>query len=83
MSALMYMEENCLAVKRLAGVAPEVNCRDKAAHSGFETKRHHQQSKTGVSVAQQKGLVSSKFFFIKKDGCKNSACTSIVFMLLY
>ena len=53
-----------------AGAAPEVNFREcispsanKAAHSGFETqRRHHQKSKTGVSVAPQKGLVSSKSF---------------------
>ena len=61
-----------LATKRLAGVAPEVNLREciscmplpsanKAAHSGFETqRRHHQKSKTGVSVSPQKGLMSSK-----------------------
>ena len=37
---------------------PSVN---KAAHSGFETQRRcHQKSKTGVSVAPQKGLMSSK-----------------------
>ena len=61
-----------LAAKRLAGVAPEVNLRermscipplssDKAAHSCFETqRRHHQMSKTGVSLAPQKELMSSK-----------------------
>ena len=61
-----------LAVKRSAGVASEVNLREcekcmpptsmnKAAHSGFDTqRRHHQKSKTGVSVAPQKGLMSSK-----------------------
>ena len=39
----------------------------KAAHSGFETqRRHHQESKTEVSVAPQKGLVSSKNF--KRNG---------------
>ena len=37
---------------------------NKAAHSGFEAqRRHHQKSKTGVLVAPQKGLMSSKFFF--------------------
>ena len=47
-----------LSVKRLAGVAPDVNLRDssciplpsgkKAAHSGFEAqRRHHQKFKTG------------------------------------
>ena len=54
-----------LATKRLAGVTPEVNLREhvtctlppsvnKAAHSGLKTqRRHHQKSKTGVSVAPQ------------------------------
>ena len=68
-----------LATKRLAGVAPEVNLGEcvahtclpsanKAAHSGFETqRRHHQKSKTGVSVAPQKGLMSSRIFFKKED----------------
>ena len=62
----LVMEENGLATmldaERLAGVAPEVNFREcvtcmalpsvnKAAHSGLETQsRHHQKSKTGVSV---------------------------------
>ena len=61
-----------LATNRLVGVAPEVNLGEhtlgmplpsanKAAHSGFETqRRRHQKSKTGVSVAPQKGLMSSK-----------------------
>ena len=62
-----------LAAKRLAGVTPEVNIREhvtcippasanKAAHSCFETQRrcHQQKSKTCVSVAPQKGLMSSK-----------------------
>ena len=61
-----------MATKRSAGVAPEVNVGEsvtcmpmpsanKAAHSGFKThRRHYQQSKTGVSVALQKGLLSSK-----------------------
>ena len=52
-----------LAAKRSAGFAPEVNLREhitcmplpsanKAAPFGFETqRRHHQKSKTGVSVA--------------------------------
>ena len=70
------MEENSLAAilatKRLAGITPEVNLPEHvtcapppsvngAAHSGFETQgRCHQKSKTGVSVAPKKGLVSSK-----------------------
>ena len=39
---------------------PSVN---KAVHSGFETQlRYHKKSKTGVSVAPQKELMSSNFF---------------------
>ena len=76
-----YVEENGLAAmlanNRSAGAAPEMNLREcviwillpstnKAAHSGFETqRRHHQKSKTGVSVAPQKGLMTSKNFFLK------------------
>ena len=74
-----------LAAKRSAGVTPEVNLREhvtflplpstnKAAHSGFETqRRHNQKSKTGVSVAPQKGLMSSKFFFKIKLPLKSMA----------
>ena len=52
-----------LAIKRSAGVTSEVNIREhtlhtplpsvnKVAHFGFETqRRHHQKSKTGISVA--------------------------------
>ena len=36
---------------------PNVN---KVAHSGFETQRCHQKSKTEVSEALQKGLMPSK-----------------------
>ena len=55
MPACRHVEENSSAVKlatrRFAGVAPNVN---KTAHSGFETQRRcHQNSKKGVSVAQQ------------------------------
>ena len=40
---------------------------NKAAHSGFETQRRcHHKSKTGVSVAPQKGLMSTNNFFLKK-----------------
>ena len=76
MPACRYMEENSsaamLATKRSAGVAPEVNLREcvthmllqsmhTAANSSFETKRRrHQKSKTRISVAPQKGLISSK-----------------------
>ena len=65
-----------LAAKRLAGVTPEVNFNEhvkhtplprvhKAAHSSFETQRRcHQKSKTGISMAPQKGLMSSKNYVI-------------------
>ena len=43
--------------------------KDKAAHSGFINKRCYQKSKTGISVAPLKGLMSSKH--LKK---KNLAC---------
>ena len=59
-----YMDENgsaaMLATKRSAGIRehtlqmpwPSVK---EAVHSGFETqRRHHQKSKTGVSVAHKK-----------------------------
>ena len=66
-----YDQLPMLVVKRLAGVAPEVNLRNPlhigeeahkpGIHPGFETQdRCHQKSKTGVSVASQKRLVSSK-----------------------
>ena len=39
---------------------------NKAAYAGFETQRkHHQRSKTGVSVAQQKEC--PPIFFYKKE----------------
>ena len=60
-----------------AGVAPEVNLRNswhagnkarkRGIHPGFETQgRRHQKSLTGVSVAPQKGLMSSKNLLKKK-----------------
>ena len=58
-----------LAAKRSAGVAPEVNLRNHEAHKqgihpGYETQgRPHQKSKTGVSDAPQKRLMSSKILF--------------------
>ena len=69
--------------KRSVGVTPEANLREcithiyvplpsvnKVAHSGFETLRsHHQKSRTWVSVAAQKGLMSSNFF-LKMYGMK-------------
>ena len=59
--------------KRSAGVAQEVNSRNLlrtckkghnlGIHPGFETQgKCYQKSKTGVSVAPQKGLMSSKNF---------------------
>ena len=66
-----------MANKRSTGVTPEVNLREyvthmplpsmnKAGHSDFETKRRrHQKSKTGVSVAPQKGLQNC--FLLKKS----------------
>ena len=74
MPACRYVEEissaAMLTLKRLAGVAPEVNLRkhvtcmplpsaNKAAYSGFET----QKSKTGVSVAPQKRTYVLQTFF--------------------
>ena len=60
-----------LTTKRSTGVAPEVNMKNPlhagieahnwGIHPGFETKgRHYQKSKTGVSVAPQKRMMSSK-----------------------
>ena len=65
-----------LTIKRSAGVTPDVNFREpisymplpsanKAAHSGFETQRSQQKSKTGVSVAQKRAIHVPQFFFKK------------------
>ena len=63
-----------LALYTGKGVAPEVNLREhishtppqslnKAVRSGFETqRRHHQKSKTGVSVAPQMKMCPTIFF---------------------
>ena len=63
-----------VAVKKSAGVASEMNLMEhtshtplpsanKAAYSGFETHRkHHQKSKTGVSVAHNKDMCPPKSF---------------------
>ena len=92
MSVHIYVEENgftaMLVTKSSAGVAPEVNIREcvthmpllslnKASHSGCETqRRHHQKSKTMVSVAREKDLCPPKV--ILKDcipvGCIPPAC---------
>ena len=53
-----------------ACVTPEVNLRitqvrkhAKGIYPGFDTQgRHHQKSKTGVSVAHKKNLCPPKFF---------------------
>ena len=64
-----------LAVRRSAGVAPEVNLRNPLCageearkwgiHHDFETQgSHHQKSKLGGIIGPHKnGLVSSNFFF--------------------
>ena len=68
-----------LATKRSAGIAPEMNLGEhvthtpllsvnKTAYSGLETqRRHHQKSKTGVSVAPQKGTLCIPNFSLKKN----------------
>ena len=82
-----------LHIKRSAGVAPEVNlgnplCTGEEAckrgiHPGFETQsRHQQKSKTGVSVAPQKGHVSSKNFFKKDLHILIYLFISILFLLI-
>ena len=59
-----------LDIQRSVGVTSEVNMRSplhageqvlkSTIHPGFETQgRHHQKSKTGVSLAPQNGLISS------------------------
>ena len=73
-----YVEDidsaSMLATKRLTGVAPEVNLKEfvtcmpmpstnKASHSVFKPRGVvTKKSKTRVSVAHQKGLMSSKNF---------------------
>ena len=68
---IIYVYNYVLAVKRSAGVAPEVTLRNPLhkdeetcnprIQTGFETQgRHHQKFKTGVPVAPQKALMSSK-----------------------
>ena len=81
MPACRYVEGNSsvamLATKRSVDVTAEVNLREhvtctplpsanKAAHPGFEIQRCQQKSKTWVSVAPQKRLMSSKFFLKKR-----------------
>ena len=77
-----------LAAKRSAGVAPELNQRnllyvgEKAQkpgiHPGLETQdRHHQESKTVVSVTPQKGLMFSKFFLKVLNLSRNPCMASV------
>ena len=75
MPGCRYVEEissaAMLAAKRSAGVTPEVNLREhvtgtplqfanKAAHSGFETQRCHQKSKTGYQWPHKENLCPPK-----------------------
>ena len=78
MPARWYIEENdsvaMLAAKRLSGGVPEMESQgiclppssiNKIACSVFETQRRcHHKSKTGVPVAPQKGIMSSKMFLL-------------------
>ena len=80
-----------LATKRTAGVAPEVNLWNPLLHAGeeackreiypgFETQGScYQNSKTGVSVAPQKGLMFSKH--LKKKTLSLFLCLSTNFEL--
>ena len=55
---------------------PSVN---KAAHYGFETQRRcNQKSKTWVSVAPQKGLMSSNTFFFKERARFDCTSTPVI-----
>ena len=68
-----------LAIYTSKGVTPEVNLSErisytplpsanKAAHSGFETqRRHHQKSKTEVSVAPKIDMCPTKIFLKKSS----------------
>ena len=48
---------------RREGLFEVYNMASEGIHSGFETRgRYNQKSKTGASVAPQKGLMSSNFF---------------------
>ena len=82
MPACTYEEEissaAMLAVERLAGVAPEVNLRECVAYT-FTKRRCHCMSKTGVSVAPQKGVSSKKF--LKKQ--KKNNTQNIYFQTFY
>ena len=87
MPAHRYLEENSsaamLAARKSAGVAPEVHHRahvtcmplsivNKAAHSGIEKqRRHHQKTKTGVSIGP-----TERTCVLQKDFLKNPWQTS-------
>ena len=82
MPACRYMEENSmaamLAVKRSAGVIPEVNLRECVTCTALQSanKTNHfglccQKSKTGVSVAPQKVHMSSKKIILKNTWIEN------------
>ena len=77
-----------LAAKGSAGVAQEVNLRHllctgeeahkQKIHPGFETQgRRHKKSKSGISVAPQKGLMFSKILK-KQDVCSYSWLNGIL-----
>ena len=59
-------QKGSTAIKRPASVAPEVNLRNmqetkQGIHPGFKTQdRRHRVYKTGIPMAPQKGLMSSK-----------------------
>ena len=56
----LYTVSRCCTRGESEDHTGEKACR-KGIHPGFETQgRHHQKSKTGVTVAPQKGLMSSK-----------------------
>ena len=77
-----YVDQNdsaaMMAAKKSAGVTPDMNLRNtlhtgnkackQGIHPGFETHDgRHQKSKTGVSVAPQKGTLSSEKFLKKQQ----------------
>ena len=82
-----------LAAERSAGVAPQVNIKErvtplpstnKTTPSGFETqRRRYQKSRTGVSVVSQKGPMSlknsfKKFHYVARTGHKECERKSVV-----
>ena len=78
----MYVENgsgNMLTTKRSASVAPEMNIREHVMHMPLPSankgvnsdseiqSRHHRKSKTGLSIALQKGLMLSKKNCLKNE----------------